>query len=91
MARRRKGRGHPEYFTRAQNQVLHEALHELDDAMASQDELAKALGVVQQTASRLLRDGRFSTGPATALVRRLGYAGLDAFFAKKGVALAPTG
>lgn len=78
-------------FTKAQNRVLQAALHELKAEMDgagsySQAALAKELGVVQQTAGRLLVDGRFSYGPATALARRLGYSGVDALFEEKGVA-----
>lgn len=93
MPKARK-RGHPDVFTNAQNRALRDAFRQLQTRMKregshSQDDLAKAIGVVQQTASRLLVEGRFSYAPATALVQHLGYSGVDSFFLEKGVALLP--
>ncbi len=87
MARRRIG--HPRDFTTKQNRALRELLLTVYERYPSQDALGRAIGVAQQSAGRLLRgkDGfSFSTASRVALLG--GFAGLDAFFAAKGIGVA---
>lgn len=75
-------------FTPEQNKALRGALIiARDERGVSQAKLGEIIGCNQQNAGRLLRDGGFSYGSATRLARFLGYAGVDAFFVKMGVAL----
>lgn len=84
--------GHPSVFTSAQNKALRGALRDLAKAESlSQVVLGQRLGISQQVAGRLLGPSKagFGYGPATRLVTILGFAGVDEFFAAKGVAARP--
>lgn len=76
-------------FTTAQNRALRGELRRLREGYESQAALGDAIGVEQQNAGRLLNDGAsgFSYATATAVARLAGFAGVDAFFRSKGVAL----
>jgi hypothetical protein len=68
-------------FTREQNEALREALIALD--YPSQAAAAEDLGINQQNAGRLLREGGFSYATATKVAQLSGFAGVDSFFAKR--------
>jgi hypothetical protein len=72
-------------FSVDQNRLLRVAMAKLAETMPSQKALGDALGLAQQNAGRLMRDRRagFSYATATALVRLLGFGGVDEFFAKR--------
>lgn len=85
MAKRHPGK--PSVFSRKQNQALRNLLLELRGTYSSQKALGEALGIAQQNAARLLSDRRagFAYATASAVVRLAGFAGVDAFFADRGL------
>ena len=74
-------------FAPAQNAALRDALNSL--GFTSQAAAAEALGIEQQSAGRLMRDGGFSFSTGRKVAQLAGYEGVDAFFAAKGIANAP--
>lgn len=87
MAKHRVARA--SVFTPRQNRALRAALRTLRQQRdLSQMGLGRLLGIAQQNAGRLLTvdDAGFSYDTATRLVRELGFAGVDTFFASKGIA-----
>ncbi len=91
MASAKKGRGKPDVFNVTQNRALRAALKELRRQYPTQAALATVLEIKQQNVGRLLAEkGGFAYGTATRLVRLLGFAGVDAFFADRGVTLSPS-
>lgn len=85
----RTRRPHGSVFTPAQNRALRAELRRIRGAYDSQAALGSAIGVEQQNAGRLLNDADagFSYATATAVARLAGFAGVDALFRAKGVAL----
>lgn len=76
-------------FTAKQNRALRSALLELKTSRKlSQMGLGRLLGIAQQNAGRLLRDRNagFGFNTAARLARELGFGGVEAFFAAKGLA-----
>lgn len=90
MATLKKGRGHPDVFTSAQNKALRDALREYKTAKGvSQAEIARRLGVGQQAVGRLLTSDTagFSYVTGTRVARLLDFVGVDTFFRSRGVTL----
>lgn len=78
-------------FNDEQNRELRAALQQMKvKRHFSQVALGQILGIAQQNVGRLLDgdEGGFSYESATRLVRRIGFSGVDHFFARRGVALA---
>ncbi len=87
MAKRKIG--HPSNFTVQQNRALRAALASLMGRFETQTRLAVAIGITQKNTSRLLIDKNsgFSYATASAVARLLGFQGVDAFFASKGLGI----